>query len=57
MEVGQRGVAADQQAPPDEWTNVAQDDAHLIDHQRWLVRLHGQSVRRSPFPCKGSPGI
>jgi hypothetical protein len=53
--VGQGGLTADQQSAPDERTDVAQDDAELIDHRRWLSRLHGQSVRRSPLHCKDAP--
>lgn len=31
MELGQRGVVAHQDSPPDERTNVSQDDAELIN--------------------------
>jgi hypothetical protein len=55
VEVRQSRVAVDQKAPPDERTNVSEDDAQLVDHWGWLVVFHGQSVRCHPFDCKGSP--
>lgn len=44
MEVCQGGVAGDQEAPPDERTDAAQDNTQLVDHRGAWVRLHGCSV-------------
>jgi hypothetical protein len=44
VELGQGGIAADQEATPDERADAAQDDAQLIDVRMDLVLVHAQSV-------------
>jgi hypothetical protein len=55
MEVGQSGVAADEESTPDERTDLAQDDTQLIDTGwfRWLT--HRVSVAQSAVSLKASP--
>src|SRR5439155_8955074 len=55
VEVRQGRVATDEQTAPDEWTDLAQDDAELID-AGWFNRLiHAQSVPRRALRFKMSP--
>ena len=55
VELRQGGVAADEESAPDEWTDLAQDDAELID-AGWFNRLiHAQSVPRRALRFKMSP--
>ena len=55
MEMCEGRITVDQQPAPDERTDVAQDDAQLINGWAGLLLLHAQSVRCYPLDCKGSP--
>jgi hypothetical protein len=57
MQVRQGGVAADEESAPDERTDLAQDDAELIDAERFNGLIHTQSVPRRALRFKVSPGI
>ncbi len=62
MQVGDGAVAADQQAPPDQGADTAEDDPQLVDDRfgAWfqfrhlaIVRLAGSSVPPTVFPALG----
>ncbi len=55
MQVCQGGVAADEESAPDERTDLAQDDAELIDAGRFDGLIHTQSVPRRALRFKVSP--
>src|SRR5262245_5549141 len=57
VQLGQRGIASDQEATPDEWTDASQDNAQLIDVWMGLLLVHAQSVRRHTPSFKGSPRV
>ncbi len=55
VELSPGGVASDQEPPPDERTDVPQDDAQLINIWVGPLRFHEQRVRCNPRCFKGAP--
>jgi hypothetical protein len=57
VKVRQGRVTTHEQTAPDEWTDLAQDDAELIDAGWFNGLIHAQSVLRRALRFKVSPGI
>ena len=55
VEVRQGRITTNEQATPDEWTDLSQDDAELIDAERFNGLIHTQSVPRRTLRFKVSP--